>query len=102
MLDRRPFATLERVGYKMLVDILCPAVVATTPSLSPSTLRNALSGMEEESKGKATHALSTRYEEFARSGYRGGFCSLQLDMTTLANGEFIRLPTTLIHHDTRK
>ena len=98
VLDGRPFSTIDCLGYRALIAHFSPVAAGSTPH--PSTLNAVLDNMYEETKAKVIEALTSRYEAFRRVGYTGGFCSLQLDMTTVSNREFITFSTTLIDDQT--
>lgn len=98
VLDGRPFSTVKGLGYKMLVGYLAPAAVSSTPS--PETLDAELDNIYMETRSSVIQELAARHKAFVEVGYAGAFCSLQLDLTTVANQEFATVSTTIIHHVT--
>lgn len=72
-------------------------MAARTPSFS--TLDNTLSSIYSTVKTASMDTLRTLHHSYARAGYVGGFCNLQLDLTTVANQEYCTASASFLKPD---
>lgn len=86
VLDGRPWAALSRLGHKTLLGEFSAEYAGWTPSFG--SLDETLSEISLEVKGAVIEVLRSLHSEFKTGGYSGAFCSLQLDITTLASQEY--------------
>lgn len=70
----------------MLLDEFWPGYTVTTPS--KATLDKILAGLYSEVQAEMTGVLKSLHDAYRKIGHSGGFCSLQLESTTVANQEF--------------
>lgn len=93
-MDGRPWTVIDDMGLKMLVGEFSPEYVSSTPSFS--ILDKTLSVLYDEVKADVIKTLKTLRDGFAGAGYTGGYCGLQLDLTTIANREFCTASVSVI------
>lgn len=96
-MDGRSLSTVHEFAFKMLIGFLNPAAVAPMPS--PASLTSTLESIYQEAKARVIHKLKGCRDAFSVLGYREAFCSLRVDLVTVARTEYITISTSFISHD---
>lgn len=86
VLDGRPWAEISGLGHRVLMGEFSLEYALSTPS--SGTLEKILSEIFFEVKNAVVETLRSLHLEYGSVGYVGGFCGLQLDLTTMANQEY--------------
>lgn len=89
-----PWEALDNIGFKLIVAECDPALAAATPSCE--TLDRVLREMHGAAKAKLVEILEGSRIDNKNKGYDGPFCSLQLDLTSRADVEYVALSARLI------
>lgn len=97
VLNGRPWTALDDVGFKLLLAEFSPGYAVTTPL--KVTLDKILADLYSEVQVEVTGVLKSLHEGFRKIGHPGGFCSLQLDLTTVANQEFCTASASVLLPD---
>lgn len=90
----RSWEALNDVGYKLLLSEFVPDYVAST--MSQPTRDKILTSLYNDAKASLVAELKTVRDDLKSQGYKGPFCSLQLDMTSIGNDEFCTASVSLI------
>lgn len=90
----RPWEALNDVGHKLMLAEFVPDYVGST--ISHPTLDKILTSLFNDAKASLVAKLKGAREELKQRGYRGRFCSLQLDMTSIGNDEFCTASVSVI------
>ena len=81
-------------GYKLHVGALCPEYVETT--MFTQTFNSILSTVYTETCDEVKKGLRLQRESCVKVGYLGPFLGAQLDLTTVANEEYITFSVSYI------
>ncbi|CAN0547022.1 unnamed protein product, partial [Laminaria digitata] len=94
VVNGRPWSAISDVGLKLIIAEWDPAFAAATPH--PDTLKKILVSMYHAAKEVVVGIIKTAHSENKERGYDGPFCSLQMDLTTVANVEYATASINLV------
>ena len=81
-------------GFKLFVGVLSPQYVDTT--MAPTTFNKVLDALYDRVKQAVLDDLRSLREECLGMGYGGAFLGAQLDLTTVANEEYITFTVSYV------
>lgn len=81
-------------GYKLHVGALCPDYVDT--AMSNATFNSILANIYTETCDEVKKRLRLHRESCSKLGYLGAFLGAQLDLTTVANEEYITFSVSYV------
>ena len=90
----RPENMLHAVGFKIFVGNLAPGYVARV--MTPETFKDHLLTLYVEVRDKVTAEIKEHRQSCLRWGTKGLFLGGQLDLTTIANEEYITFSVSFI------
>jgi len=98
-INMRPQNMRYDEGYKLHMgyDVLCPKYVET--AMSDATFNSNLSNIYTEICDAVKKGLRLQRESCVKLGYLGPFLSAQVDLTTVANEEYITFSVSYIAED---
>lgn len=93
-INLRPQTMRYDEGYKLHVGALSEAYVRT--AMSDTTFNSILSDIYQETSDEVKKGLRLHRESCVKLGYEGAFLGAQLDLTTVANEEYITFSVSYI------
>ena len=90
----RPWAALQDAGLKLILSEFVPDYAAS--STSHGVLDKILSSMYDDAKASLVKTLEQVHTDLKERGYNGPFCSLQLDLTSVASNEFCTASVSVV------
>lgn len=97
VLDGQPWAAVADLGLKTLLAEFAPEFAASPPSLQ--ALDGILFTLYAEVKESVVGILRMLRSQCEKVGYTGGFCNLQLSLTTVANQELCTASVSFLRAD---
>lgn len=96
VVNGRPWKAIDDIGLKLIIAEWDPGFAATTPTFD--TLDKVLREMYCTAKTELVEILQSARKDNKKKGYDGPFCSLQLDLTSKANVEYIAASVQLVRY----